>query len=277
MSGNSESLIHIALVGAGGRMGRLLAEVMSKDSRFELVGLLETAGYAGLNQAALKSHPTVLYTSDTHTALSSSNVIIDFSLPQGTLAALRFAIDNQKCFVTGTTGFSDEEMEFIRKASEVIPIVQASNMSIGITILSELLNHLRQFLPHNFDVEIVERHHRYKKDSPSGTALHLAEIFATDESKEHLSNIKIGRNKGIEPRDSAELFVHSVRGGGIVGEHTVYCIGESEEISISHRAFDRKIFVAGALQAALFIVDASPGLYSMNDVLEYKQSKLPEK
>lgn len=193
------------------------------------------------------------------------DVIIDFSSPKAVEGELKLAIKEKKPVVIGSTGLSEKEMECIRKASEVIPVLQSGNMSLGVNLQMDLIKTAAKALVPGYDIEIVERHHRQKKDAPSGTALMLADAISSvlPEKPEYV----LGRSEKDKKRTDSEIGFHSVRGGTIVGEHEVSFIGNDEVITITHHAFSKRIFAEGALHAARFLTDKKPGMYAMSDVL----------
>lgn len=257
----------VAIVGASGRMGSILIETLSKDSRFKITGLLENSKATCINTFySAEDNEKILYTDKPEEALDTADVVIDFSLPKGTLTALPVAVNKSLPYVTGTTGFSADDMKSLHEAAAKIPLVCSSNMSQGVTLLKVLLRSLSSVLPISFDVELVERHHRYKQDSPSGTAIELVKIIDQARNLDE-KNWFTGRAAGKKPRKKGEIAVHPVRGGGIIGEHSIFCISDSEEIQLTHRAFSRQVFADGAIEAALFVLKAKPGFYTMENVL----------
>jgi 4-hydroxy-tetrahydrodipicolinate reductase len=247
-------MIKILISGILGRMGREILSLVEErdditvvagfDNRFEDIG--------------------VPITKDTSELPEDVDVIVDFSSISGAMEILRFAVSHKIPLVTGTTGFSEDEESEIKNGSKEIPILKTSNMSLGVNTLIQILKRLPEILVKKFDIEIVETHHRMKKDSPSGTAKVLARILAEKSGK---SSFTYGRKGNESRRGDEEIGIHSVRGGSVVGIHSIYFHGDNESIEITHRANSRKIFAFGALSAVLWIVSQKPGLYSMEDLL----------
>ena len=203
---------------------------------------------------------------DIEKGISECDIIIDFTLPEFTPKLLEAAISKKKPIVIGTTGYSEEQKQEIVKAAQEIPIVLSANFSIGIHLLKELAKSLAsQLSPEEFDIEIIEMHHRYKKDAPSGTALSL--LNSLEEGRGE-SRVIYGR-KGISIRKEGEIAIHTLRGGDVVGDHSILFSGEGEALEIKHKASSRKTFAKGAIHAAKWLLNQNePKLYSMSDVLE---------
>ncbi|MFT6399950.1 MAG: 4-hydroxy-tetrahydrodipicolinate reductase [Bradymonadia bacterium] len=195
---------------------------------------------------------------------ADADVVVDFSLPEGAQAALAFAVAHGAAFVSGTTGTDESFTRELTAAAVTIPVLQASNMSLGVAVTRALTRLASAALPAEFQPEIVELHHRHKVDSPSGTAIALARDV---EGARTATEVNHGRSGACGPRTPNELGVHGVRGGDVVGEHTVYFFGEGERIEITHRATDRAIFARGAVTTALWLSGQPPGVYTMDDVL----------
>ncbi|CAN5437477.1 4-hydroxy-tetrahydrodipicolinate reductase [soil metagenome] len=219
----------LLLVGAAGRMGKAVAAAVAKDSGLTIVGRIERGG-------ALEP------------ALDNCDVVIDFSLPEATEAVCRACAAKGRPLVLGTTGPNAAQKASIAAAAEKIPLVYAANFSVGVNALFALTRRAAALSGNNFDVEVIEMHHRTKKDAPSGTAKRLLEILQ-------------------EVRDGGEIPAHSVRAGDIVGEHTVLFAGPGERLELTHRAASRETFALGALRAARWVVSQPAGLYSMENVL----------
>lgn len=252
-------MIKVVINGILGRMGQALVSKITDLSEFELVGGIDRR----LPEEAL---PYPVKT-DPETIIPAADVVIDFSLPEGALAVLQACRKNGTSLVSGTTGFSDREMQLFRDAAADIAIVQAFNFSIGINLMAVLLERVSAVLGQQTDVEITEVHHRHKKDAPSGTAILLAE--AVRRGRKDVGE-KIPLLYGRQGRDlhrGNEIAVHSLRGGSVVGEHTVHFLGENESLMLTHRAQNRGLFVDGALTAARWVSGQPAGLYSMRDVL----------
>ena len=260
----------ICVAGSGGRMGRALMEAVAAAGDLALTGALEKPGspYLGRNPGDWLDAPVAaVITDDLQAALAPSRVLIDFTRPAGTLVHLQACLALGRGLVIGTTGFSDAERETIRAASARIPIVFAPNMSMGVTLSLALLDLAARVLQDGFDVEIVEAHHRHKVDAPSGTALRMGEVVAAARGR-RLSDVAVYGREGITGERRADTIgFATVRGGDVVGDHTVSFMGEGERLEITHRASSRATFALGALRAARFIADKPSGLYDMRDVL----------
>lgn len=235
--------MNIALIGSG-KMGRMLESLCEKDDGLHVAGFVGRTGYASLAD------------------MEQVDVALDFSYPGNLESLLACAVAKKIPLVIGTTGLSEEQGEAIRKASGEIPIVWADNFSTGVTVLCRLARLAAQSLGDDFDIEIVETHHRMKEDAPSGTAKQLLSCI----DPEHDYRIVCGR-EGRPGKRGHEIGVHAVRGGTVAGEHSVHFFGQMEEIELHHRADSREIFARGALKAAAFAIQAKPGLYNMEDIL----------
>ncbi len=258
-------MLKIIVCGALGKMGK---EVISKACRrkdVKLIGAIETPEHPFLRK---KIGGRIEVSSELEKAIEKDSVIIEFTTPSATLEHLRIAEKKRAPIVLGTTGFKEEEYQKIKEVSCAIPIVLSPNMSIGVNLLYNIVEKVTRVLGENFDKEIIEIHHRNKKDAPSGTAKKIAQIIANVEGK-NLSDTGVYGRKGIreETRSKEEIGVHAVRGGSVVGEHTVLFIGEEERLEITHRAESRSIFAEGAILAAKFLAQKEKGLYDLQDVL----------
>lgn len=265
-------MVKVAINGAAGRMGKLLVRLVCEEERFELVSALERPQHPDSGKDA----GIVAGAGQTGVKISSEldgevDVLIDFSEPSSTLQRLRQCVENNIAMVIGTTGHNQEGLEEIRNSASQIPIVLSPNMSLGVNLLVEILPKVARALGGGFDIEIVEAHHRFKKDAPSGTALKLAEAIAEALGISLEENVVYGRHGIPGERTSSEIGVFAVRAGDIVGEHTVVFGGLGERIEIKHIAHSRECFARGALRSAEFIVSQPSGLYSMRDVLSLQQ------
>lgn len=204
---------------------------------------------------------------DVSQSIDRCDVVIDFSNPGATGALCRACADAKKPAVIGTTGQSKEERQSIDRLSESVPVVLSPNFSVGVNALFWLTRKAAEMLGDNFDLEIAETHHRLKKDAPSGTAKKLAEILCEVRGLDYAKNVRHGREGLIGERPANEIGIHSIRGGDVVGDHTVTFAGAGERLELSHKAASRETFAAGALRAAQWIVGKPAGLYSMEDVL----------
>ncbi len=261
----------IGITGIGGRMGRmLLSETLNRDD-CRIAGGTERAG-SPLIGTALKEldarAPEGILVGDAPEALfEQADVVIDFTMPQATLANAEIAARTGRAMVIGTTGFSAEEEKRIEDAAATAPIVKAGNMSLGVNLLVQVTRQVARALDLDFDAEIVEMHHRYKIDAPSGTALMLGRAVAEGRGQEHDAVAVRGRDGITGERPRGAIGYAALRGGNVVGDHTVIFAADNERIELTHKAADRAIFARGALHAALWLKGRAPGLYSMADVL----------
>ena len=262
----------VAIAGIMGAMGQKLAHLAAADARFQLTG-----GTEAPNSAALGKHVSDAMnlinvggeiTTDTAKAAVNAKIFIDFTRPQATLASLE-ALKTTNCHavIIGTTGFSDEENAKIKEYAKHFAIVKTGNFSMGINLLSGLVKKAASILNDDWDIEIIEAHHRRKVDAPSGTALLLGEAAAEGRGRD-LIDVRTPAREGITgARVKGSIGFSAIRGGGIVGEHDVRFESDTESLVLSHKAWDRATFAKGALEAALWVADKPVGLYDMHDVL----------
>jgi len=248
----------IAIAGAGGRMGRALIDAVLADGELTLAAALDVKGSSALGQPVGDTKVT----SDLG-AISQAEVLIDFTRPEGTLAHLEHA----KAMVIGTTGFTEEDKGRIAEAAQRIPIVMAANFAVGVNAAYKLAEVAARILGDAYDVEIVEAHHRHKVDAPSGTALHLGEVVAQALGRDLEKNAVFGRKGDLGERKAKQIGFHAIRGGDIVGEHTVIFAGTGERVEVTVRSQSRTTYAQGALRAVKFLQGKAPGLYGMADVL----------
>jgi 4-hydroxy-tetrahydrodipicolinate reductase len=241
-------MIRIAVVGASGRMGQTIIEAISQNDKVSLGATLDKGD-------------------DLSAALDQFDVLIDFTRPEATLEYLAICQNSGKAMVIGTTGFSDDQLQEINNAAKNMAIVFAPNMSIGVNLSLKLLDMAARVIGEDADIEIVETHHRHKVDAPSGTALKMGEVVANALGRD-LSTCAVYGREGIEePRDRQTIGFSTIRGGDVVGEHTVSFFMEGERVEITHKASSRLTFANGAVRAASWLEGQSAGLYSMQDVL----------
>lgn len=264
----------MAVLGVTGRMGRALLLAMDEDGGVRLSGASASAHsrWVGMDAGAAASGPArgIVVMPDPAAALRGAAAAIDFTLPQATAANLQACMAVQCPLVLGTTGHTAEARALIAQAAQVIPLVLAPNMSIGVNLLLELVEQTARRLDERYDIEIFEAHHRHKKDAPSGTALGLAAAAAAGRGVELEQVAQYERCTSVAARRPGSIGFSVFRGGDIIGEHTVSFAGTGERIELTHRASDRLAFARGALQAARWLVGRSPGLYSMRDVLGFR-------
>ncbi len=260
----------IAVVGASGRMGRMIIESTLKDGDAALVSAIDQPGTAAIGREAgeLIGIPCrVPVTTDVEAGIAQADCLIDFTRPEGTLAHLAICRRHNVAIVIGTTGFDDHGKKAIVDAAREIPVVFAPNMSVGVNAVFKLLETATRILAQGYDVEIVEAHHRHKIDAPSGTALRMGEVVARSLGRDLNACAVYGREGVTGERDPSTIGFATVRGGDIVGDHTVMYCGTGERVEISHKAGSRMPYALGSLRAARFLADKSSGLFDMQDVL----------
>jgi 4-hydroxy-tetrahydrodipicolinate reductase len=262
--------LKIAVAGASGRMGRMLVEAVSASGDCSLSGALDVAGSPALGAdplAAMGRHGDVRITADLHAGLAGADVLIDFTRPEGTLAHLQVCRALGVNAVIGTTGFNDAQKAQIAEHARHIAIVMAPNMSLGVNVVLKLLDVAARALAQGYDIEVIEAHHRHKVDAPSGTALAMGEVLARASGRK-LDDIAVwGRHGVTGERDASAIGFSVIRGGDIVGDHTVLFAGTGERIEITHKSSSRATYAQGSLRAARFLAGRAPGLYGMDDVL----------
>lgn len=263
----------IAIAGASGRMGQMLIEALLGDNSFSLVGALDQAGnpMIGVDATAFLGQVSgVTITTDLKAALANADTLIDFTRPEGTLAHLRVCRELGVNLVIGTTGFSAAQKAEIATAAHDIAIVMAPNMSVGVNVTLKLLELAAKSLSEGFDIEIIEAHHRHKVDAPSGTALKMGEVVAAALGRD-LKDCAVYAREGVTgERQPASIGFSSIRGGDIVGDHTVLFAGIGERIEITHKSSSRATYAQGSLRAAHFLAAKERGLFSMFDVLGFQ-------
>jgi 4-hydroxy-tetrahydrodipicolinate reductase len=262
--------VRVAIAGAGGRMGRALLEAATSTPGVAVVAALDIAGsdWAGRDAGDLVSAARgITVETDARPALERSDVLIDFTRPEGTLAHLRACRAAKRSMVIGTTGFAPAGLEEIRAASRDIAIVMAPNMSIGINVTAKLVELAARALGPDYDAEVFEIHHKMKVDAPSGTALMLGGIAAIARGEKLEEAGVFGRHGTTGERKPGSIGFSAARGGDVVGDHTVFFAGPGERIEITHRSSSRATYAQGAMRAARFLAGKSPGLYDMDDVL----------
>lgn len=264
-------MTRIIVAGATGRMGSRITALSAEYAGLQLAGAVERGDCPAAGQDIGLLTGTgprgVLVTTALESVIGQGDVVIHFTTPEATIGHLDIVRSAGKAMVIGTTGLSKEHQAKIADAAKDIPIVFAPNMSVGVNLLLKVLQDVARVLGDGYDIEIVEAHHRMKKDAPSGTAIKMAQVIAEALGRD-LDTAAVYARKGlIGERTQKEIGIQTVRAGDIVGEHTVLFGGLGERIEITHRASSRDTFARGALRAALWIGDRKPGLYSMQDVL----------
>ncbi len=262
--------LRIAVAGATGRMGQMLIEAITAADDCELVGALDVHTSLGIGHDAsgfLGRKSGTVITADLRTGLANAEVLIDFTRPEGTLAHLAVCRELGVKAVIGTTGFSDEEKAQIAAHAQHIAVVMAPNMSVGVNVVMKLLDMAARALNEGYDIEVIEAHHRHKVDAPSGTALKMGEVLAAAVGRD-LKDCAVYAREGVTgERDPSTIGFSTVRGGDIVGDHTVLFAGTGERIEITHRSSSRATYAQGSLRAARFLANHAHGLFDMNHVL----------
>jgi 4-hydroxy-tetrahydrodipicolinate reductase len=260
----------IAIAGASGRMGRMLIETVLNDPDATLAGALDRAGspHLGQDAGAFLGKPTgVLLTDDIDRVFGEADYLIDFTRPEGTMLHVAAAQQHGVKLVIGTTGFSNEQKAEMRAAADKVAIMFAANMSVGVNVTLKLLEYAARHFSHGYDIEIIEAHHRHKIDAPSGTALMMGEAIAGALGRK-LDDVAVYGREGITgERDPSTIGFAAIRGGDIVGDHTVLFAGIGERIEITHKSASRQSYAQGALRAVRFLEGHANGLFDMQDVL----------
>lgn len=261
----------LVINGAAGRMGRRIVAMAYETKQFDIVGAADYAQHPDLGKdAGLLAGIEPINVDLTAGFPDSADVMIDFSLPQAADRAIDYCAKNSVALVMGTTGLSPSQIGKLNNASHKIAIVQATNMSLGMNLLFATVGKVAKALGEDYDIEIVEAHHRFKKDAPSGTALSLAEAVCKETGRDYPGCLVHGREGKETTRQKGTIGMHALRGGDIVGEHSVIYTTLGETVTISHSAHTRDTFVRGALRAAEWLVGQKSGLYNMQDVLGLK-------
>ena len=266
----SGTRLRIAIAGASGRMGRMLVDAVLAAPDCVLAGALDVAGSPALGQdaGAFAGHATgVTITADLRAGLADADVLIDFTRPEGTLAHLAVCRELGVKAVIGTTGFTAEQKAEITRHAGHIALMMAPNMSVGVNVVLKLLDQAARALNTGYDIEVIEAHHRHKVDAPSGTALQMGEVLAHALGRD-LKDCAVYAREGVTgERDPSSIGFATIRGGDIVGDHTVLFAGTGERIEISHKSSSRATYAQGSLRAARFLASHPHGFFDMNDVL----------
>lgn len=264
------SPLRIAIAGASGRMGRMLIEAVLNAPDCELAGALDIFGNPalGMDAGAFLGRSTgVIITSDVAAGLAQAQVLIDFTRPEGTLAHLRVCQQLGVKMVIGTTGFGDADKAQLAQAAQSLAMVMAPNMSVGVNVTLRLLQMAAKALSTGYDIEVIEAHHRHKVDAPSGTALKMGEVIAEALGRDLKDCAVYAREGHTGERDPSSIGFATIRGGDIVGDHTVMFAGTGERVEITHRSGSRSNYAQGSLRAARYLADRSSGMFDMFDVL----------
>jgi 4-hydroxy-tetrahydrodipicolinate reductase len=258
----------VAVAGAGGRMGQVLIEMVRETPSLRLTAALEQTGAPAVGRDLGEG---VIITDDAENALKNADVLIDFTRPGGTLRHAEICAKLGCAMVIGTTGFTEDEKQTLAKLAEKTPMVIASNMSVGVTIMKRLVEQAARLLGPDYDIELVEMHHKHKVDAPSGTSLLLGEAAAKGAGVNLKDHAVFSRHGMTGERPAGAIGFATLRGGDVVGDHTVMFCGEGERVELSHKAGSRRNFAAGALRAAAFLAEMKKqgknGVYGMDDVI----------
>jgi len=260
----------VAIAGASGRMGRMLAQALVESADCQLAGALDVADSVHIGNDAtgfLGQASGVVIKADLHAGLQHAQVLIDFTRPEGTMAHVKACREKGVKMVIGTTGFSDEQKREIQAASQDIAIVMAPNMSVGVNVTLKLLEMAAAALANDYDIEIIEAHHRHKVDAPSGTALKMGEVIAQALGRDLKQCAVFDRQGHTGARPDKAIGFSTIRGGDIVGDHTVLFAGTGERIEITHRSSSRSTYAEGSLRAVRFLAHQQHGMFDMFDVL----------
>ncbi len=264
-------MIKLIVAGACGKMGSQILSLAARDKAFTIAGAFESKGHArvgkSLGEVLGIEGLNVTVMAGIESVIKNGDVLIDFTHRDATPDHVRACQQAGKAMVIGTTGLSDETLKAIKQASQKIAIVQSPNMSAGVNLLFKLTELVAEKLSDEYDIEIVESHHRHKKDAPSGTALELARSAARGRKIDIARQAVYGREGLTGERPKGAIGIHAVRGGDVVGDHTVSFMAEGERIELTHKASSREAFAKGALLAARFVTSKKTGLYTMHDVL----------
>ena len=259
----------LVITGAAGRMGRRILSLATEAGQFDIIAAIERKDHPDIGKdAGFVAAAVPMNVKLTSTCPAGADVVIDFSLPGATNKTVDYCLENGAAMVSGTTGLSKEHLEKIKGACEKIPVIHTTNMSVGMNVLFALAGKVASMLGGDYDIEIIEQHHRFKKDAPSGSALTLAENIRTATGKYLSGSFTYGRSGKDALRQKGTIGIHAVRAGDITGIHSVIFSTLGETVTLSHNAHSRDTFARGALRAAKWLVGKKPALYSMADVLE---------
>jgi len=264
-------VIKVIVAGAGGRMGSRLISLITESRSLQLAGAIEKKGHSAIGRDAGEvaggDRRGIAITDDLSVLAEKAEVLIEFTSPEATLAHVEIMAGRKKAMVIGTTGLSAEQVAELKTKAKAIACVFAPNMSVGVNLMLKVIAEMARTLGDDYDIEVMEAHHRLKKDAPSGTALKIAQVLAEATGKDLNRVAAYGRKGMIGERKRGEIGMQVIRAGDIIGDHTVLFGGMGERLEVTHRASSRDTFAAGALRAAEWIVKQPAGLYDMQDVL----------
>jgi len=258
----------LVVVGAAGRMGRCILSLAKDDNQFDIVGAVERQEHPDIGKDAgllAATGPINVKLDSVYPA--GADMAIDFSTPAAADKTIAYCLESSVALVLGTTGLSDGQLEKIKTASAKIPVMYATNMSVGMNVLFSLAGRVASMLGEDYDIEIIEQHHRFKKDAPSGSALTLAKNICEATARKFPDCLTHGRSGKDALREKGTVGIHAVRAGDITGIHSVIFSSLGEKLTLNHTAHSRETFARGALRAAQWLTGKAPGLYSMTDVL----------
>ncbi|WP_348654418.1 4-hydroxy-tetrahydrodipicolinate reductase [uncultured Psychrobacter sp.] len=267
----TKEMINIGVIGAGGRMGRMLIEAVEDNPQTSLSAAIEREGSsligADAGEVAAIERLNIKIVDDLVSVIDDIDVLIDFSLPDATEQNMQTCAEHKVAMVIGTTGFNEQQEQVLTEASKHIPIVYAGNYSTGVNLSLKLLGMAAKAFGNEADVEVIEAHHKHKIDAPSGTAYMMAQAVA-EARGQNLKEVAVyGREGQTGAREAGSIGIHAIRGGEIIGDHTVMFIADGEVVEITHRARARMTFAAGAVRATTWVIQQKAGQYNMQDVL----------
>ena len=267
----AKEMINIGVIGAGGRMGRMLIEAVQDNPQTSLSAAIEREGSsligADAGEVAAIERLNIKIVDDLVSVIDDIDVLIDFSLPDATEQNMQTCAEHKVAMVIGTTGFNEQQEQVLSEASKHIPIVYAGNYSTGVNLSLKLLGMAAKAFGNEADVEVIEAHHKHKIDAPSGTAYMMAQAVA-EARGQNLKEVAVyGREGQTGAREAGSIGIHAIRGGEIIGDHTVMFIADGEVVEITHRARARMTFAAGAVRATTWVIQQKAGQYNMQDVL----------
>ena len=261
----------VIICGGCGKMASMVAHHVYKDDKLQLVGIIESPNHSALGKDWGKvmglGETNIKVEGDLEIIVDQCDVVVEFTNPEATLEHLAICAEHKRTMVIGTTGLSNTQVKQIENAAKSIPIVLSPNMALGVNLLFELVRKVSNVLDYEYDIEIVETHHRYKKDAPSGTAVKIAEIIAREKNIDLEKMAVHGRYGNVGQRKKGEIGIHAVRAGNINGEHTIIFNSSGERLELTHKAYSREAFAQGTVKAIHFISTNQQGLFSMKEVL----------
>jgi len=261
----------VIVCGGCGKMASLIARQIYNVQDLELVGIIESPKHPSVGEdwgiATGSGKTNVKIETELESIIYNCDVVVDFTNPEATMEHLKICSQNKKAMVIGTTGLNESQVPEIEKMSKIIPIVFSPNMALGVNLLFDLVKKVSSVLDDEYDIEVVETHHRYKKDAPSGTAKKIAEIIARERNIKLDEKAVYSRSGNIGARNKGEIGIHAIRAGNISGEHTIIFNSLGERLELTHKAYSRDAFAEGAVKAVHYILNQQKGLFSMKEVL----------